>query len=91
MAKKDIGEVKIIPGKHIGSFGMLPPAPDVCQECAVDHPPGWPHNQQSLFYQYKFYNDYGRWPTWLDAMAHCTEEMKALWRIELLKRGVQLG
>lgn len=80
----DISEFKIIPG-------MLPPDPDVCQECAVEHEPEMPHNQQSLFYQYKFYNEHGRWPTWLNSMAHCTEEMQALWRIELLKRGVQLG
>jgi hypothetical protein len=85
---KNIG--KIIPGKHIGVFGMMPAAPGTCPECATDHEPETPHNQQSLFYQYRFCNDHGRWPTWLDAMAHCTDEMRALWRIELLKRGVKL-
>lgn len=84
-------EVKIIPGKHLGSFGLFPAAPGTCPKCAVDHPPELPHDQQSLFWQYWFYNKHGRWPTWIDAMAHCTDEMRALWRIELLKRGVQLG
>lgn len=82
---------KIIPGKHLGAFSMFPAAPGTCPKCAVDHSPEQPHNQQSLHWQYWFYNEHGRWPTWLDAMAHCTEEMKTLWRIELLKRGVQLG
>lgn len=85
---KGIG--KIIPGKHIGFFGMMPSTPGTCPECATDHSPEQPHNQQSLHWQYWYYNEHGRWPVWNDAMAHCTEEMKALWRIELLKRGVKL-
>lgn len=83
--------IGVISGKHLGPFSLLPPDdPDVCQECAVNHPPEHPHNQQSLHWQYWFYNEHGRWPTWEDAMAHCTEEMRAFWRDELLKRGVQL-
>ena len=83
-------EAKIIPGKHLGAFGLMPAAPGTCPECAVDHPPELPHNQQSLFYQYKFYNEHGRWPTWEDAMAHCSEDMKEFWRIELRRRGVEI-
>lgn len=82
--------IKIIPGKHLGAFGLMPAAPGTCPECAVDHPPELPHNQQSLFYQYKFYNDHGRWPTWEDAMSHCSEDMKTIWREELRKRGVEI-
>ena len=82
--------VKLIPGNHLGAFALLPPAEGVCQECATEHEPELPHNQQSLFYQYKFYNDHGRWPTWEDAMAHCSEEMKEFWRTELRKRGVAI-
>lgn len=80
--------MKIIPGKHLGAFKLFPAAPGTCPECAVDHPPEEPHNQQSLFYQYKYYNDHGRWPTWEDAMRHCSEEVKTLWREELRKEGV---
>jgi len=83
-------EPKIIPGKHIGSFAMLPAPPDTCQECAVKHNPNMPHDRNSLFYQYKFYNEHGRWPTWDDAMAHCSEGMKVIWRKELRKLGVEI-
>lgn len=68
----------------------MPPKPGVCQECAVDHPPEAPHNRESLFYQYYFYNKHGRWPTWEDAMDHCDEETKARWIKELTKQGVKL-
>jgi hypothetical protein len=81
---------EIIPRKHnrLGGFDLLPAAPDTCPECAVKHEPEEPHNQQSLFYKYKFFNEYGRWPTWEDAMSHCSVEMKALWIAELAKEGV---
>lgn len=78
------------PAKHLGGFALLPCAKDVCQECAVKHDPSQPHNQQSLHYQYKFYGDHGRWPTWTDAMAHCSPEIKATWTHELRKCGVKL-
>ena len=69
--------------KQVGAFKMLPPKPGVCQQCATDHKPELPHNQQSLYWQYYFYADHDRWPTWKDAMAHCTPEMQALWRAKL--------
>ena len=76
---------------HLNGFMLMPPAPDVCQTCAVDHEPSDPHNQQSLFYQYAFYRDEGRWPTWTDAMAHCDEATRAAWTGALRERGVDLG
>ena len=82
--------MNMIPGKHLGPFVMFPAAPGTCPECAVKHGPEMPHNQQSLFWQYKFYNDHGRWPTWEDAMAHCSDEMKEFWRQALQERGVQI-
>lgn len=73
---------------------LLPCPPGVCQECAVDHPHDQPHNQQSLHYQYRFYSEHGRWPTWTDAMAHCTPEVQALTRQALLlvlkKHGLEI-
>ena len=68
-------------------FKLLPP-PDVCQECAVDHDKRSPHNKQSLYYQYSFYAEHGRWPTWEDAMAHCDEEVKEAWIEALAEQGV---
>ena len=50
-----------------------------CPDCAVFHDPGQPHDAQSLYYQYTFYEDKGRWPTWKDALAHCAPEVQALW------------
>lgn len=70
---------------------LAPPPADVCQQCAVTHEPEMPHNQQSLFWQYWFYKQSGgHWPTWHDAMAHCTDEMKAFWVEQLTARGVSL-
>jgi hypothetical protein len=80
---------ELIKGKHLGCFAMLPAKPGTCPECAVKHEPEQPHNQQSLFYQYKFYNEHGRWPTWQDAMSHCSEEVKLLWRSELKVLGIE--
>jgi len=57
----------------------------------MKHEPEMPHNQKSLFYQYKFYNEHGHWPTWEDAMAHCSDEMKELWRSELEKLGMKIS
>lgn len=59
-----------------------------CPECATVHPPEMPHNQTSLYWQYSFAEKHGRWPTWNDAMAHCTPEMRGMWVAELAKRGI---
>ena len=48
-------------------------------------------NKNSLYYQYKFYGENGRWPTWKDAMAHCSGEIQSIWREELMKRGVRIN
>lgn len=66
---------------------LLPCAKDVCQACAVDHKPEDPHNQQSLYYQYCFFGQHGRWPTWKDAIAHCDERTRQLWEHALRHRG----
>ena len=76
--------------KEMIKVGILPPKPDVCQECATDHKPDQPHNQQSLYYRCYFKAKYGRWPTWEDAMAHCEEQIKRLWREELVRAGEKL-
>lgn len=70
---------------------LLPPRAEVCQECAEDHDPQLPHNQQSLYYQMKFHMEHGRRATWADAMAHCSDEMKAIWTEELKKLGVEVS
>ena len=69
---------------------LLPPRPDVCQVCAHKHPPEYPHNARSLYYQTKFYMEHGRAATWADAMAHCEPEIKTVWTEELQKRGEEV-
>lgn len=61
-----------------------------CPECAVQHDPKQPHNRDSPTYQYKFYDKHGRWPTWADAMEHCSEEVKEFWTQALRERGVKV-
>lgn len=69
-------------------LGKTPPG--TCPECAVKHDPSQPHNPQSLTYQYKFYDEHGRWPTWSDAMAHCSDEIKEVWVKALREHGVEV-
>jgi hypothetical protein len=68
-------------------FGIMPPKPGTCSVCGVDHEPAMPHNAQSMYYQYAFYGEFGRWPTWADAVAHCTAEMQDYWKTELVRMG----
>lgn len=71
-------------------MAMLGKVPDgACPECAVKHEPDQPYNRDSLAYQYHFYDKYGRWPTWADAMAHCPDEVKDFWTKALRERGVE--
>lgn len=71
---------------------MLGKTPEgTCPICAVKHDPEQPHNRDSLCYQYKFYDENGRWPTWIDAMAHCSEELQEFWKQTLTEKGVDLG
>lgn len=67
---------------------LAPPLSGTCPECAVNHDPALPHDAQSLYYQYKFRQKNGRWPTWSDAMAHCTNEVRARWTQALAKNGI---
>lgn len=67
---------------------LLPPKQGVCQECSVDHPPHYPHNAQSMYYQYAFYQKHDRWPTWEDALKHCDEKMRTFWIEQLKSKGI---
>lgn len=74
-------------------FGMmlLPKTkPGTCPMCGRKHEEGWPHDRDSLCYQYKFYDEHGRWPSWADAMAHCSDAVKAYWKEQLAARGISL-
>lgn len=75
-----------VPMPHLAPWKLLPAPDGTCPECAVKHEPDQPHNNQSMAYQYHFYGRIGRWPTWKDAIAHCTPEVQALWEAALRKR-----
>lgn len=79
-------EVKVIP---FSAWQILPPASG-CSECGRDHADWMPHDRQQMVYQYAFYAKENRWPTWHDAMAHCTDDVKRDWIKALAKHGVRL-
>lgn len=68
---------------------LLPPAPDRCQCCAAKHEPEQPHNWQSMFWQYWYYNKHGRWPTMRDAFEHVTPELRQAWVDSLRERAAE--
>lgn len=72
----------------IEDMTILPPGPGKCPVCATAHAPEVPHNRDSLYYQMSFRQKHGRFPTWADAMSHCTEEVKAAWTEALSSRGI---
>lgn len=63
---------------------LLPPAESRCCICATAHRDDDPHNAASLYYQYRFRANHGRWPTWADAIAHCTPRVRSSWKQALL-------
>lgn len=70
-----------------GDIELTPPMPGVCQVCAGIHSPEYPHNIGSLYYQMRFRQEHGRFPTWDDAMKHCAPDVKAKVHAYLMERG----
>lgn len=70
---------------------LLPPAKDKCQMCAVKHEPEQAHDANSLYYKMWFKKENGRWPTWDDAIAHCSPEVKKFWAEQLKKHGIEVS
>lgn len=71
---------------NLRPWKLLGPPPDKCPQCATDHEPTSPHNASSLYYQYAFYDAFGRFPTWADAIAHCDKATRDAWESELRRR-----
>jgi len=69
---------------------IAPPVKGVCPVCAVNHDPAMPHNRDSLYYQMRFQQKHGRFPTWADAMAHCDEHIRAVCVGLLAEHGVDV-
>jgi hypothetical protein len=70
--------------------GMLPAPPNTCEKCAMKHDANLPHNQESLHWQYWFRGQRGRWPTWRDAMEHCSDDVKRKWVDALARLGIKV-
>lgn len=67
------------------AWHMVRPPEGRCQFCAAAHAPAEPHDATSLYYQMAFEGIVGRSPTWADALAHCSSEIKTAWERELRK------
>lgn len=67
---------------------VVPPSPGSCPICATKHDPKEPHDRDSLYYKNWFRKRYKRFPTWADAMAHCSERTKKEWKKRLARRGI---
>lgn len=85
-------EVKLLP---LSAWKLLPPTLG-CSQCGTEHDDDIPHNAVSITYQYWFRIEEvragrpGRWPTWKDAMAHCTPDMQRQWTEALRRQGVEV-
>ena len=75
--------------KH--NLTILHTRPGSCDMCGVVHDKAYPHDLHSLAYQYMFYDRNGRWPTWEDAIAHCSDNIKEIWTQVFKSMGGQLG
>lgn len=69
---------------------LLPPHPNKCQECGVNHKEDEPHNPDSLYYQMQFKKKYDRWPTWDDAIAHLAPNAQEAIKVILRENNVEI-
>lgn len=74
-------------------FGMtlMPAKPGLCPKCDRKHEDGWPHDRDSLLFQYTFYDEHGYFPSWADALEGCSEGVKAYWTEQLTACGIDLN
>ena len=73
-----------------GRLSITPPKEGACPLCGELHGRGEPHNRNSLLYQHRFRQNHGRYPTWEDAMAHCSLTVKKRFCERLKRHGVEV-
>jgi hypothetical protein len=56
---------------------LRPLRPNECRVCGIEHKPEAPHVLDSLYYETEFYHEHGRQVTMQDAVAHCSDSVKA--------------
>lgn len=67
---------------------ILPPTAGGCAYCGDIHDQSEPHTLYSLTYQHKFRQQYGRYPTWADAMRHCPPAVRKRAIARLAAQGI---
>lgn len=71
-----------------GRLTIPPPKDGACPVCGELHGRQEPHNKNSLLYQHRFRRKHGRYPTWEDAMEHCSLTVKKRFCERLKRHGV---
>ena len=61
-----------------------------CPMCGNPHSMCDPHNLASPLYLANFYNCFGYWPRWIDAMSHCSEGTISYWCDSLISQGIDV-
>lgn len=77
-------------GDSFEEIRIYAPGPRACPICAAKHAADQPHDRDSLYYQNRFFMRHRRFPTWEDAMTHCSEKVKIEFTALLAKRGITL-
>lgn len=72
----------------IDTIKIIAPEPGACKICAALHNPDQPHERDSLYYQMRFFQVYNRFPSWDDAMAHCSKAVQLQVKQDLIERGI---
>lgn len=75
---------------HPGKMVIPAPKDGACRICGEIHGRGEAHNRDSLLYQHKFRMNHGRYPTWEDAMEHCSLTVKKRFCERLKRNGIEV-
>lgn len=73
-----------------GEIRIAAPVPGTCPVCATKHERQEPHDLNSLYYRNQFYRRHRRFPTWADALRHCSELTRAVWTEKLKRAGIEV-
>ena len=73
-----------------GRLSIPAPKEGACPVCGEIHGRGEPHNSNSRLYQHRFRKKHGRYPTWEDAMGHCSFTVKKRFCERLKRHGVEI-
>ena len=74
----------------MGEVRITAPVPGTCPVCATKHEEQEPHDLNSLYYQNQFFKAHKRFPTWADALRHCSQMTKTVWVEKLKKAGIEI-